>query len=56
MNDDEIIEYELRYCQDVILQEICLDMTYENIKHIVNDLTDGYLRSRLMRFFSFSMF
>lgn len=44
--NDEIIEYELKYCQNLLLQEICLDLITENIKNIFHELTDGYLRSR----------
>jgi hypothetical protein len=44
--EEEILEYELKYCEDVLLSEICSEMIHENLKIIVGSIAEGYLKSR----------
>jgi hypothetical protein len=45
-DEEEILRYELRYCEDVILSEFCVEMIFDMIKDILTLITDGYLKSR----------
>jgi hypothetical protein len=46
VDEEAILEYELKYCGNVLLNEICSEMIYENLHLVVRSLTDGYLQSR----------
>lgn len=44
--EEDLLRYELRYCEDVICNEFCVEMIFELIQDIVRSITDGYLQSR----------